>query len=619
MKARYIFYVFLVGCLLLSAGSAMAADGARGNAVPSEQLPEALADRAIVDDFVSLPGASVGTVERITGTVVVVHTKTGEAYFAQAGDGIYEQDEIHTLEDTKCRLQLGRGDAVSVAERTRLTIQEYVDDYDGGKKKSLFQVARGKALFMVHRLFGYRDIDSEVHTPTAICGVRGTKFGVEVMPADRETASSGDRYLADASGTDPRYLAQMDVADMLTIIYSFDGTLDVTSTVDWTSYVISTGMFQALTWEGGKPVLPAPPEVLGRFLSDTVIGDGGPLPPTTPMGMWRPLGPDANDVLSRYLLALLRGLNPAVVNALLDGDVNLAHLLAVLSQKYNFVPASYTGPTGYFAGMLTEIYEEDLYNRTYITNGPVALHNTTPPSITGKDIANDPYHMTLVGSPGDGMYLRRVSTDLGDSGDLQTSVPLDTNVLGTSRYMTWGRWQTTAPFTVEGEDFSSSMKVDNSGVFVFGRRDTSTGTEPNLVNGTEDNGLILASPDAYYYGDAFGTVWNAGGGTEISGSFDADVDLVNGSVDNFYMSMSGGQASASIKNAQGQFLTNRDFALNPNTGSWTLNGDTNLTNATATGSVFGPNAEEMGGVVGMDSATGDHMVGAFVGSQSWNE
>ena len=49
---------------------------------------------------------------------------------------------------------------------------------------------RGKVMFYAVRLFKYRTASMSVKTPTAVVGVRGTKFGVEVRMMGADVAQS---------------------------------------------------------------------------------------------------------------------------------------------------------------------------------------------------------------------------------------------------------------------------------------------------------------------------------------------------------------------------------------------------------------------------------------------
>jgi hypothetical protein len=64
-------------------------------------------------------------------------------------------------------------------------------------------IFRGKAMFFVVKLFKFRKTAASVNTPTAVCGVRGTKFGVEVTQEGSKSARAIPVYLADLAPRPP--------------------------------------------------------------------------------------------------------------------------------------------------------------------------------------------------------------------------------------------------------------------------------------------------------------------------------------------------------------------------------------------------------------------------------
>ena len=78
-------------------------------------------------------------------------------------------DEIKTGADSKAEIKIGN-DLIKIDGNTHFVVAELA-------KKSLFEVALGKAWFRVKKIRGNT---IEVKTPTAVVGVRGTIFSIEV-------------------------------------------------------------------------------------------------------------------------------------------------------------------------------------------------------------------------------------------------------------------------------------------------------------------------------------------------------------------------------------------------------------------------------------------------------
>jgi hypothetical protein len=60
--------------------------------------------------------------------VVVLHKDTGEAYFAAEGDTVFNQDVFFTLRSSLCRLKFFNADVISMAENTKISIDDMVAD-----------------------------------------------------------------------------------------------------------------------------------------------------------------------------------------------------------------------------------------------------------------------------------------------------------------------------------------------------------------------------------------------------------------------------------------------------------------------------------------------------------
>jgi len=250
---------------------------ARGSVVPVEDLPEDLEDLDIKDYFIDLKAEPVGLIQTVTGHVVVLHEKTNEAYFAVQGDVVFQHDALFTLEESRCRVRFISEDVITMGEDARIGIDEVVDDQELQEKKSNFSMARGKAMFYVLRLFRHKNIEASVKTKTAVAGVRGTKFGVEVRKASGRLAQSEPLYIADASDSGFLYLAQANPNNTETVVHGFEGTLDVYSPIDGTTQRVSEGQSLLMTMVGAGMVGPTDIAIAQQFMSETDVPTPGEL------------------------------------------------------------------------------------------------------------------------------------------------------------------------------------------------------------------------------------------------------------------------------------------------------------------------------------------------------
>jgi len=278
---RHILCVSLIITLFLALGSQAWAQEERGMFVPDDLLPTELQGMAVKDYFVPADGEEVGTISMLEGNLVVLHKDTGEAYFPQEGDAIFEQDVFYTLRDSKCRLNFNNADVVSMAADTKISIDEMVDDRGNKEKKSMISMLRGRAMFYVVKLFKYRKASASVNTPTAVCGVRGTKFGVEVVEKDTKSANGIPVYLADlsqpaetASDLPVFLLAQAGSGVTVTTVFVFEGSV-VLNLSDGSTLTLTEDEWGRVDSAGNKSSGALTPEMQSLFEQLTGgTGDG---------------------------------------------------------------------------------------------------------------------------------------------------------------------------------------------------------------------------------------------------------------------------------------------------------------------------------------------------------
>ncbi len=208
-----------------------------------------------------------GSIQYATGHVVVLHTDTNRAYFAVAGDTVYQQDVFYTLKDSRCRIKFSTEDIITMGENGKVVADEIVDDQVAKKKSSIISMLKGKAMFYVVRLFKYKTVSASVKTPTAVMGVRGTKFGVEVRKVGEKVADlSDDSFI---------YLAQNEPGNFETIIHGFDGEVEVNSPADGSTNTVGAGETLVVDNIGAGDVEPTDPNAANQFIQDTEGGSGG--------------------------------------------------------------------------------------------------------------------------------------------------------------------------------------------------------------------------------------------------------------------------------------------------------------------------------------------------------
>ena len=128
----------------------------------------------------------------------------------------------------------------------------------------------------------------------------------------------------------------------------------------------------------------------------------------------------------------------------------------------------------------------------------------------------------------------------------------------------------------------------------------------------------LASVSGTYRGNAHGTYWTSAGGEKMSGNFSSYVDFGSSLISNFKVDVSGGGHRVLIEGASGYFTAGSQFEIAPSSGVWEIDGIKTTFDdyKEASGSVYGPNGEAIGGIWKLDNDANDaHATGMFQGTK----
>ena len=583
-------------------GNAFAAEN-RGLAAPSNLLPAELRSVAVQDRF--LPGGTreAGVIQTAVAHVIVARGDLSQAYYAASGDRLFEQDVVFTLADSKCRIKLLNEDIITLADNARLGLKEAAGSRGTAEKKSVLALARGKAMFYAIRLFNHRQAEMTVESPTAVTGVRGTKFGVEVRLDSAAARAARPLLLADASANWARHLilAQAGLPpppQVTTVVHGFEGTVAVTSTVDGTTQTVGAGQTLSTTPQGMGDLIPTPPGVAQSFQAATNVqppgaggaqgSQGGAAPPPTSAvpTTTAPVADTANIIQQQTTSQTEQAIQKDPVA---DPGTNASG-----------------SHVGYFAGILSKFSSDSVtMEEAFVSRN----RYNGDGNIWGRGLKNPGTDFLRVDGGGgfQNPVLKWAEFDEGkvSSGPLENAVTHQ--VLGVLQlqdgFMEWG-WATIPSFPAGSDRFA----VDNRAYWIFG---------PSPAAGLSLQGE--------YSGTVDGTFWNSAGGVNLGGSFFCDVNLSGGSgaVSNFNLSATGaGNVSASISGAGGSIGSDSHFSLGG--GTWVLNnGQTAQTlinngqavtgQTRAVGSLYGSQATAIGGVWGMSTGSAG-AVGVFHGT-----
>jgi hypothetical protein len=256
--------------LFLLTGNSFAA-GDRGKGVAKSMLPKELKNATISIDFLNSKKKEAAVIQALEGTVVVERPEAKQAYFAAKGDNLFEKDIIYTLRKSRCKFQLHTEDTVSQGENTRISIKEFLDDRENNSKSSLFGMIRGMAVFSTVRVSRYFRQSLQVETPTAVSGVRGSKFGLQVKATTGKSTSAVPLLLADNSSNSFIYLAAIEKTDTVTVVHGLEGKVEIKSTKDNSIQFLNPGESIEATFKGLGKVFETPAKAIEQFMGSVEI------------------------------------------------------------------------------------------------------------------------------------------------------------------------------------------------------------------------------------------------------------------------------------------------------------------------------------------------------------
>ena len=140
-------------------------------------------------------GQSIGEAAVVSGAVIL--ERYGRQSPLEEAAPLYNGDIIHTGRDATARLLLGDDSVLSVGPNSRFAIENF--ETREGSRAARFSVLVGRVRASISRALSQSDV--QITTPTAVAGVRGTQFFVDVdeqATATTVSVTSGSIELAPA-------------------------------------------------------------------------------------------------------------------------------------------------------------------------------------------------------------------------------------------------------------------------------------------------------------------------------------------------------------------------------------------------------------------------------------
>jgi hypothetical protein len=583
MKKRKLVIIFSIAILftLTLAAPHVLSQVKRGAAVPIDQVPEKLKKLDIKDYFIASDFKGVGIIHALRGTIVVLHKATGKAYFGMEGDYIYENDVLETLAKSRCRLRLFNEDVISMAPDSNLAVDEVTFSRKKREKRSFFSMLKGKVMFYSLRLFSFRKSYARLKTPTAVVGVRGTKFGVYVYWEDGEKQAKGPIQVADLGNNMGMYVAKADPGEggkSYTRAHFEDGD----------GYVDKKDVPAGFTYDSKTDETnPTDPTYAKDFEEETSVEEKlrEPEKPFKPPVDTGEKDPDWDaDMIEKI------------------ADIALEHKADGETQP--------SGQYGYFTAFLSSYIDIDAIYSYASINRSLSRQDFGGETVSAYSVSD---YITATGqSAWDGgtPYVKEISWLGYSSSDLGTSQPIVVGQLGSNSYLTWGWWNSPGTVTIDlvGDYAIYHPENDRQGYYIFGPNPA----DINALSGTYT-----------YTGDAYGSFYVSDSSEAMTGTFGCTLTFgTTPTVSNFNLSVSGATYGASISGALGTLSPTGDNHINLDytSGTWQLveptGGPVSATYGDVKGSVYGTNGEAVGGVWKMGADNFNyHATGIYQGTK----
>ncbi len=258
---------FLIAIILFLSGSIVFA-----------RMPDILKGMNIERKYFPSGYKKVGKMGRITGKgkVVILRKEINRAFYADEGDPVHEKDSIYTIGDCRARIEFKEGNLIIMSEDSALDIDKVYFSSKEGKKSALFHMWAGKIICYAVKLFRYPEVELTLKTKTAIVGVRGTKFGVEIISDKVKQSFLLERLIAGRG----IHIAQSLHTGPVTRVYGIEGRVSVTSLVDGKSYLLKENEIISAGPGGlGRPIFN--PDGVRRFLENIISPIVGPKEPAS--------------------------------------------------------------------------------------------------------------------------------------------------------------------------------------------------------------------------------------------------------------------------------------------------------------------------------------------------
>ena len=158
---------------------------------------ESIDSIAIYDhDYQPGVGLFVGKVSDVSGKAVIIHLNETTGYHVLQDMKIYRGDMIFTGRTTKVDILLNDGSQISQGAESKIQFNQLVYSPKKRTRNAFINMTSGKARFSVQKLNNFNNRRFRVKTASALIGVRGSDFVIQVKSDLTEVAAFEDTELS---------------------------------------------------------------------------------------------------------------------------------------------------------------------------------------------------------------------------------------------------------------------------------------------------------------------------------------------------------------------------------------------------------------------------------------
>jgi hypothetical protein len=120
----------------------------------------------------------IGQINTESGSVIVI--RAGKSLPLKIGDPVYQQDVVETGKDSSVGITFVDNSVFSTGPESRLALDQFHFDSANFKGDMLARLQKGTLSVVSGDIARSSPGSMKIQTPTAILGVRGTTFAIEV-------------------------------------------------------------------------------------------------------------------------------------------------------------------------------------------------------------------------------------------------------------------------------------------------------------------------------------------------------------------------------------------------------------------------------------------------------